>query len=268
LDSGNAAMMRLLGQELQQLNYLDLAVLTFEEVLRLRPDDPQSYRDLALALAERARQTEHGLLARPAKKSSRDPAKSAGVAMAKDDYARAIDLLNQIINRHWSWDYIDIELIALEEINAIIPAARNAGVGEIPLDSRLIKSLDEDFRVVLASGGGAVAGGLKVTEPSGERAEDSHRETTIGGLLMGEASSGRVAGGSGPEEYAIRKAMHGKFKMEAIPTGTSPENSFLPPVIRVDVYTNFGRPNQTHRLEILRMNSSTLRPKYIGKAVF
>ena len=50
----DAATLRILGHRLAIAGAFDLAVLTLEQVLRLRPDDPQSYRDLALVLAQRA----------------------------------------------------------------------------------------------------------------------------------------------------------------------------------------------------------------------
>ena len=44
-------LLRVLGYRLRQLGHDDLAVWTFEEVLRLREEEPQSRRDLALACA-------------------------------------------------------------------------------------------------------------------------------------------------------------------------------------------------------------------------
>ena len=55
LELEDAALVRILGHRLKQLGYLDLAVTTFEQVLAMRPEEPQSYRDLALVLARRAR---------------------------------------------------------------------------------------------------------------------------------------------------------------------------------------------------------------------
>ena len=57
LELEDAALLRVLGHRLVQIGQLDLAVQTFEQVLELRPEEPQSYRDLALALARRAEQT-------------------------------------------------------------------------------------------------------------------------------------------------------------------------------------------------------------------
>ncbi len=53
LELEDAALLRVLGHRLEQIGQLDLAVQTFEQVLALRPEEPQSYRDLALALVRR-----------------------------------------------------------------------------------------------------------------------------------------------------------------------------------------------------------------------
>jgi hypothetical protein len=259
LDRGNASMMRLLGQELLRLKYFDLAVLTFEEVLRLRPEEPQSYRDLAMALVERAKEAELQPAVLLAKRNGRE-ADDAALAPVKNDYSRALDLLNQIITKQWNGKYENVELIALEEINAILPAAQKAGVREIPLDDRLIRLLEEDFRVVLTCDTDNAVSGLKISEPSAEQAERSHSETTIGGLVLGQ-----VQNGGGLQQYAIHKAMHGKYTMHIVPSERSPEKSSLPTIVRVDVFTNFGRPNQTHKVEIIRLSGSSQRTKIVGK---
>ena len=54
LELEDAALLRVLGHRLVQVGELDLAVQTFDRVLELRPEEPQSYRDLALTLARRA----------------------------------------------------------------------------------------------------------------------------------------------------------------------------------------------------------------------
>ena len=47
LELEDAALVRILGHRLEQLGYLNLAVKTFEQVLAMRPEEPQSYRDVA-----------------------------------------------------------------------------------------------------------------------------------------------------------------------------------------------------------------------------
>ena len=55
LELENPSLLRVLAHRLAQTDRFDLAILTFEEVLKLRPEEPQSYRDLALVVARRAK---------------------------------------------------------------------------------------------------------------------------------------------------------------------------------------------------------------------
>jgi len=55
LELANPSLLRVLGHRLAQADRFDLAILTFEEVLKLRPEEPQSCRDLALVVARRAK---------------------------------------------------------------------------------------------------------------------------------------------------------------------------------------------------------------------
>ena len=69
----------------------------------------------------------------------------------------------------WDARFPEIEVIALEEVNRIIPQAKAAGVSVIPLDPRLIKLLDVDVRIVMTWSADNTDIDLWVTEPSARR---------------------------------------------------------------------------------------------------
>ena len=50
----DATLLRVMAYRLARMHELDLAIETLEQALQLRPEEPQSYRDLALMLSERA----------------------------------------------------------------------------------------------------------------------------------------------------------------------------------------------------------------------
>ena len=74
----------------------DLAVKAYRYVKKLLPEEPQSWRDLALALVQRADAT-------------------ADQLAKKQDYQEALDLFAEIVKRKWD-RFEDIELIALNEL--------------------------------------------------------------------------------------------------------------------------------------------------------
>ncbi len=84
MDLDSPALLRLLGHRLLQLGAPDLAVQVFERVLRLREEEPQSHRDLALAEA--------------------------------GQYQRAADLLYKVAIGTWDARFRDVDLIALNEL--------------------------------------------------------------------------------------------------------------------------------------------------------
>ena len=102
LESGDLTLLRLMGHRLARAGDYDLAIETFEEILKKQPNEPQSYRDLALLLVQRAEN------ARAVKSSHRQPpgrdeplAKDRSKAEIAADYARAMELLTQIVVRRW-----------------------------------------------------------------------------------------------------------------------------------------------------------------------
>jgi len=274
----NPQVLRVLGHRLGQMRYFDLSVLTFEEVLRLRPEEPQSYRDLALALARRAEErsctdlpaldprTELDESADRVMPSGTPPPEPApppdppentpprGVKhmttedardvyrRVREDYARAIELLGKVVLGHWDSRFTEIELIALEELNWLIPRAKAAGVKQIPLDTPLIQLLDVDVRIVMTWHADNTDIDLWVIEPSGEKAFYSHNRTTIGGLVSQD-----FTGGYGPQEYMVRKAMPGVYTIKANYFGSRATRLLGAVTVQVDVFTNYGRENEDHR---------------------
>jgi hypothetical protein len=245
-----------LGYRLLQIGQLDLAVQTFQQVLDLRPEEPQSYRDLALALARRA---DNGADPEPTPMSGKVTLFNGTQPFVEDpkwmairaDYARAIDLLTQVVMGRWDQRFPEIEVIALEEVNRIIPRAKAAGVSAVPLDPRLIKLLDVDVRIVMTWSADNTDIDLWVTEPSGEKAFYQHNRTTIGGLVSCDFTQGY-----GPEEYMVRRAAHGMYKINANFYGSRSTRLLGPVTVQVDVLTNFGRANEQRKSLTLRLTEA------------
>ena len=147
------------------------------------------------------------------------------------------------------WDrFQEIELLTLMELNQVIPKARAAGVTEIPVDPRLIKPLPVDIRIVMTWDADLTDMDLHVIEPSDEEAFYGHNRTTIGGLVSRDFTQGY-----GPEEYLLKKAMHGNYVIKTKFYGSSAAKLIGAVTLHVDVYTNYGRPNQKVQSMTLRL---------------
>jgi tetratricopeptide (TPR) repeat protein len=272
LELEDATLLRVLGHRLAQTGQLELAVLTFEEVLRLRPEEPQSYRDLALVLARRA-----DLVAMPKStaapggrpvsgpaapgSSSAQPGPEAKAA-ALADYVRAIGLLKEVVLKPWDGRFPEIEVIALEELNRTASWASLVGLQRVDLDPRLVQRMDVDIRIVMTWHADATDIDLWVTEPSDEKAFYGHNRTTIGGLVSSD-----FTGGYGPEEYMVRSAMRGMYKIEANYFGSRASRLLGPVTVQVDVFTNYGRMREQRKSLTLRLTENKETVK-IGEVEF
>ncbi|HEX4233605.1 MAG TPA: VIT domain-containing protein [Caldimonas sp.] len=182
LDLQNRQVLRLLAYRLQQAGETAAAVPIFERVLELAPNEPQSHRDLGLALAD------------------------AGQAQA------AVDHLYAVVTGAWDGRFADIDLIALTELNAIVDKARRDGkpLDTERVDPRLLRNLPVDVRVVLAWDADNTDVDLHVFDPNGEEVYYGHNLSYQGGAITRDATSGY-----GPEEFALKVAKPGRYRVVA-----------------------------------------------------
>jgi len=224
------AMLRVFAWRLQEAGALELAVETLAKVVRLRPEDGQSRRDLALALGELG---EVG--ARPA------------------DVAQAIELLWMVVRTPGQRTQ-EIELIALMELNRLAARAERRGWGDparaAKVDGRLRGNLDLDLRVSLSWDADNTDVDLHLFEPTGEHAFYSHPKTEIGGLVSRD-----ITNGYGPEEYVVRRAVPGPYAVKAHYYGSSQQTLVGPATLTATVFTNWGRPDEKKQLLTLRLES-------------
>ncbi len=226
-----ASLLRVLAWRLQQAGELERAVVILRRVTRLRPEDPQSWRDLALVLAERGKAT------RSAK-----------------DLEEAMGLFEKVILGSWNRT-AEIEIFALEELNALfawIDRAEWAGTKRpelSSLDARLRKNLDVDVRIVLAWDADATDVDLHVLEPTGEEAFFSHNRTGIGGLVSCD-----ITDGYGPEEYLVRKAFKGAYAIKAKYYGSRQQTVTGPATLTATVFTDWGRATEKRQTLTLRLD--------------
>lgn len=235
LQLADARLLRIVAHRLDQLGEREAAIDLFQKILALRPEEPQSHRDLALAISDRADD------------KLKDPKASLSAA---SDYAEALRLLNVVITGEWA-RFAGIQVIAVEEANRIIARLKTMpggqGVG-IPLDPRLVKNLDLDLRVVMTWDTDNTDVDLWVTEPSGEKCFYQHNRTTIGGLLSNDFTDGY-----GPEEYCLRKLMPGSYAIQANFFGSRQQSLVGPTTVHATVITNFGRPDEKRQYLTLRL---------------
>ncbi len=213
----DAALLRVLAHRLAQLGEKQIAAGLFEKILRMRPEEPQSYRDLALVLADLG-QTE-----------------------------RALELLHTVVMRHWE-RFDGIEVIALTEANAIIakyPLARHR------FDRRLLTNQACDVRIVMTWDSDSSDMDLHVVEPTSEECFYGYNLTQVGGKLSKDFTSGY-----GPEDYMIRRAVPGVYKIQTNYFGSQEQKLTGGTTVQATIITNFGRPNEKRQHLTLRLTQN------------
>ncbi|WP_188662296.1 VIT domain-containing protein [Arenimonas soli] len=213
----NRALLRVLGYRLMQANAAEQAVPVFRRVLEIAGEEPQSYRDLGLALDAVGRAQE------------------------------AVDALRVVVERPWDGRFGGIALIALAELNAI--ARREQGRIDLgQLDPRLRHNLPLALRAVLSWDADNTDMDLWVTQPDGERCGYSNTRTAAGGRISED-----FTGGYGPEEYSIRRAAPGKYRVEVDYFGDSQALVSGAVTVQVWLSADFGTSRQRDQRLTVRL---------------
>ena len=215
----NRAILRILGYRLMQADQHKLAIPVFNKVLALSPEEPQSYRDLGLAYA------------------------------ADGQAQQAVDTLYEVVIRPWHGRFPEIELITLAELNAVV-ATSGKKLDTSRIDTRLLKNLPLDLRAVLTWDADNTDIDLWVTDPNGEKAYYGHRLTYQGGRMSLD-----FTGGYGPEEFSLKHAKPGKYRIEAQYFGDRRQNVTGPTTLQVKLTTRFGMPGQREQSVTLRLKN-------------
>ncbi|MCI5119320.1 MAG: hypothetical protein D3913_15570, partial [Candidatus Electrothrix sp. LOE1_4_5] len=157
LDLENPALMRTCAYRLQQAGELDAAVDIFTDILAMREDEPQSHRDLGLALSQRWQRDQQ-----------------------EEDLISAMRLLWAVVKQEWQ-RFPEIELTALLELNRLIRLAEKKNIS-IPeqIEQRFRTTLDLDLRISLSWDADLTDVDLHVLEPTGEHAYYGYRHQAGG----------------------------------------------------------------------------------------
>lgn len=212
---------KLLGYQLKTLRQYDEAVNTFRKVLQWRPQEPQSYRDYALALADAGK------------------------------YQQALDTLYLALTKQYdetlSQMYHGIEEIIVTEINNLI-AKHGQGLNTSRIDKKLLRNLPVDIRVVLNWNMNDSDIDLWVIDPKGEKCFYSNKQTALGGRISDDFTQGY-----GPEQFMLRKAPHGKYKVMMNYFADRQQKIAGPVTVMAEIYTHYGQPNQQRKTITLQM---------------
>ena len=218
LNLEDAQLLRVLGYKLSSYKAYKEAIEVFRKVVAIREEEPQSYRDLGLALAE------------------------------DKQYQEAVETLYKVVKNAWDERFGDVQLVTMNDINSLV--ARHKGIKTNFMDKRLLKSEPVDIRVVLSWDTDNCDMDLWVTDPTDEKCFFDNKLTYLGGKISKD-----VTQGYGPEEFMIKKAPKGTYKIETDYFGTLSQKQLMPVTLRITFYTHFGTDKEQKQETTVRVTN-------------
>ena len=235
MDMESAPLLRILAYRLQQMGKHDLAVPLFEEVLKMRGEEPQSWRDLALSLSR----------------------------MEKPDFPHAAALLWEVVKKSWDGRFPGIEVIALHELNDLLArAGKEVNASEAGIEKRFLDAVPVDLRVVLTWDADSTDIDLWVTDPAGETCIYNHNRTETGGHMSNDFTRGY-----GPEVFTIRRALPGTYTVRVNYYGNTQQKLAGATTVQVEFQTSFDQ-KKSKREAVTRRLQEKREVIEIGKFVF
>ena len=218
LNLEDAQLLRVLGYKLSSFKAYKEAIEVFRKVVAIREEEPQSYRDLGLALAE------------------------------DKQFQEAVETLYKVVENTWDDRFGDVQLVTMNDINSLV--ARHKGIKTNFMDKRLLKSEPVDIRVVLSWDTDNCDMDLWVTDPTDEKCFFDNKLTYLGGKISKD-----VTQGYGPEEFMLKKAPKGSYKIEADYFGTRSQKQLMPVTLRITFYTHFGTDKEQKQETTVRVTN-------------
>lgn len=222
IDLDNYELLKALAYKFEEYELYEFAIYTYKEILNLRPEDIQSYRDLALAYQN------------------------------VEKYQESLELLYKIVNgelllKDEARRFSGIEIIALNELNRLI--SLHPDVLEINhIDKDFIKNTKTDVRVVIDWNHNDTDIDLWVTDPNDEKCFYSHKKTKIGGLMSDDMTQG-----FGPEQFILKEAIQGKYKINVKYFANSQQKISGPTFLKITIFKNYGSKNEIKETKLLRL---------------
>jgi tetratricopeptide (TPR) repeat protein len=221
LELEEASLYRLLGYRFKEYGEYTLEKFVCKKVIKWRPMEPQSYRDYALALADNG------------------------------ETQAALDSLYGMLTKSYSENTVSrsdgIEEVVVMEMNRLI--AKNITLNKSKIDKRVRVNPRVDIRVVINWNMDNTDIDLHITDPNDEDCYYGHRETEIGGRISVDNTRGY-----GPEQFLLKKAIPGKYRIVIDYFGDSQFTNAGPSTIMAEIYTKYADKTEQRKVVCLQLS--------------
>lgn len=223
IDIDNYELLRAIAYKLEYFKEYEMANHIYIEILELRPEDIQSYRDLALSYQEIG------------------------------EYQKSLDLLYKIVNgelldKDTDRRFEGIEGIAFVEMNNLIYKFQKQ-LNLNAIDKKYIKNTEVDLRVVIDWNHNDTDIDLWVIDPYSEKCYFKHQETKIGGRISYDMTEG-----FGPEEFLLKKTIKGDYKFIIDYFSDEVQKISGPTFLKITIFTKYGTKKESKQTNVYRLD--------------
>ena len=212
----NVELQKMLAYKLKERGLYATELFITRTIKDRLPTDPQSHRDYALALQDNGQ------------------------------YQEALEHLNNILYGAYSPDdadlYFGIEEVVLCEINNLISRHKEK-LDLSAINQNVIADLPVDIRIVINWNKNNTDIDLWVTDPNGEKCYYKHKLSALGGWLSEDFFYGY-----GPEQFLLRNAAKGTYKVEAQFWGERRQMPPGPTTIMAEIYMYYSDKRQERKV--------------------
>jgi len=235
LDLENASLYRLLGYKLKEYGEYALEKFVCQKVVQWRPMEPQSHRDYALALSDNG------------------------------EKQAALDSLYGLLTRLYSENISNrshgIEEVVVTEISHLI--TQNANLKKSNIDKRLILNIPVDIRVVINWNMNSTDIDLHVKDPNNEECSYNRTRTNMGGRISPD-----VTNGYGPEQFLLKHAVRGRYRVYVNYYGDRQVTSAGPSTVMAEIFTKYADKTEQRQVVCLQLSNAKKRDGKVEVAYF
>ena len=211
--------LRLVAYKATQQQEVFFAKRIYEKIVQLKPNEAQSYRDLALIYQETG------------------------------DYQKAMDIYNDIENnRYPKVDFSGLKKATINEMKRLILLhKKELTLSKIPSKYLNIKGINNDVRIVFEWNDRMAGFDLQFVNPQKKFFTWSHTNAENAARLQSESTQG-----FNTEEFLLIDAEKGEWLINVEP---KLEGKKTPVALKYTVYKNYGKTNETKTSRVLILNN-------------
>ncbi len=232
LDLENPELLKVVARRLLDEGEYELAIKIFLEIKDLRPEEPHSYRDLAMAYS------------------------------ANKEYDKALEMYQRILDDEWG-RFEEIKDVVFNDLNCLI-ALHKGHLDLTEVNKDYIKSMPLDVRITIDWSSNENDIDLWVIDPNGEKCFYKNTHTKIGGKITKDFTQGY-----GPEEFSLKNAKRGFYTVYVNYYSESRQTITGPVTVYAELTTHYGTEKQeTKRIAVQLENDNNKKTIQIGQLEF